>query len=305
MLLDGELLATAEADDVEREGRHSQDRRGRVGRPSRVRGRRSHRGWRAGVRRSMLDAKTAIAAQEAAGPNLAATSSSRLRPLLGAGSHRQGDEERLHAAEQALPRSLEDARLMLERAMTEPHRQARPRDGREAVRAPRGHRRREGERDRAPQHGDLSNKRFLVLPFLQAMIDGGVRPDRITVLEQYGNFLDGTRVSAAANVPAGVKISSDPQQRRHDDARAAVIAGTGVATKFVRALTEATAAINFSLIKDHGICGYTGCLKNMTHGCQILPHYFHTHHARRRSPSSTARTSSRAGCGSTSPTASS
>ena len=58
-----------------------------------------------------------------------------------------------------------------------------------------------------------------------------------------------------------------------------VIAGTGVATKFCRALTEATAAINFSLIKDHGICGYTGCLKNMTHGCQILPHYFHTHHA--------------------------
>jgi len=123
---------------------------------------------------------------------------------------------------------------------------------------------------------NMGTNKELVLPFLQAMIDGGVRPERITVLEQYTNFLDGTRVSAA-NVPAGVKISI----HNNGDTTMAerVIAGTGIATKFCRALTEATAAINFSLIKDHGICGYTGCLKNMTHGCQTLPHYFHTHHA--------------------------
>jgi hypothetical protein len=123
---------------------------------------------------------------------------------------------------------------------------------------------------------NMGTNKELVLPFLQAMIDSGVRPDHITVLEQYGNFLDGTRLSAS-NVPAGVKISI------HNNGDATmperVIAGTGVATQFCRALTESTAAINFSLIKDHGICGYTGCLKNMTHGCQTLPHYFHTHHA--------------------------
>ncbi len=34
-------------------------------------------------------------------------------------------------------------------------------------------------------------------------------------------------------------------------------------TKFVRPFTEATAVINVSLIKDHSICGYTGCLKNI------------------------------------------
>jgi hypothetical protein len=123
---------------------------------------------------------------------------------------------------------------------------------------------------------NMGTNKELVLPFLQAMIDSGVKPQNITVLEQYGSFLAGTRVNAQ-NVPAGVQVTV------HNNSDATMdellIQGTGVSTKFVRALTESTAAINFSLIKDHGICGYTGCLKNMTHGCQILPHYFHTHHA--------------------------
>jgi hypothetical protein len=125
------------------------------------------------------------------------------------------------------------------------------------------------------EHNMGTNKE-LVLPFLQAMIDSGVKPQNITVLEQYGSFLAGTRVNAQ-NVPAGVQVTvHNNKDATMDDL---LIPGTGVSTKFVRALTESTAAINFSLIKDHGICGYTGCLKNMTHGCQILPHYFHTHHA--------------------------
>ena len=47
----------------------------------------------------------------------------------------------------------------------------------------------------------------------------------------------------------------------------------------MRALTESTALINFALIKDHSICGYTGALKNMTHGCSVNPQDFHEHHA--------------------------
>jgi uncharacterized protein (DUF362 family) len=43
--------------------------------------------------------------------------------------------------------------------------------------------------------------------------------------------------------------------------------------------TEATAVINVSQIKDHSICGYTGCLKNITHGAIINPHDFHEHNA--------------------------
>jgi uncharacterized protein (DUF362 family) len=57
------------------------------------------------------------------------------------------------------------------------------------------------------------------------------------------------------------------------------IPGTGRRAKFVRVLTESTALINFALVKDHSICGYTGALKNMTHGCNVNPQDFHDHHA--------------------------
>ncbi|HEX7667188.1 MAG TPA: DUF362 domain-containing protein, partial [Polyangiaceae bacterium] len=116
----------------------------------------------------------------------------------------------------------------------------------------------------------------LVLPFLQAMIDSGIPAANITVLEQYGSFLAGTRINQS-NVPAGVKVVVHNNSDATMDER--MIPGTGVKTKFVRALTESTAVVNFGLIKDHGICGFTGAMKNMTHGCQIVPHYFHTHHA--------------------------
>jgi len=116
----------------------------------------------------------------------------------------------------------------------------------------------------------------LVMPFLQAMIDSGVPAGNITVLEQYGSFLAGTRINQS-NVPAGVKVTTHNNSDATMDER--LIPGTGVKTKFVRALTESTAAINFGLMKDHSICGFTGAMKNMTHGCQILPHYFHSHHA--------------------------
>lgn len=123
---------------------------------------------------------------------------------------------------------------------------------------------------------NMGTNKELVLPFLEAMIESGVKPENITVLEQYGDFLNGTRVNAS-NVPKGVKVAT----HRNEDATMPdrLIPGTGVRTKFVKYLTEATAAINFSLIKDHSICGYTGCLKNMTHGCSINPHDFHVHHA--------------------------
>ena len=124
---------------------------------------------------------------------------------------------------------------------------------------------------------NMGTNKELVLPFLEAMIASGVPAGNITVLEQYGSFLSGTRIDDK-NVPAGVKVAV----HNNGDAtmQSRVIPGTGgTSTKFVRVLTEATALINFSLIKDHSICGYTGCLKNMTHGCSINPHDFHAHHA--------------------------
>jgi uncharacterized protein (DUF362 family) len=122
----------------------------------------------------------------------------------------------------------------------------------------------------------MATNKELVLPFVEAMIQAGVPPKNITLLEQYPGFFNATRITAQ-NLPQGVKIATHSNGDATMDDR--LIPGTGTTTKFVRYLTEATAAINFALVKDHSICGYTGALKNMTHGCSINPHAFHTHHA--------------------------
>ena len=123
---------------------------------------------------------------------------------------------------------------------------------------------------------NMGTNKELVLPFLEGMLAAGIPAGNITVLEQYGDFLAGTRITPA-NVPAGIKVVTHGNGNATMEYR--LIPGTGTSTKFTRYLTEATAAINFALIKDHSICGYTGQLKNMTHGCSINPHDFHVHHA--------------------------
>lgn len=123
----------------------------------------------------------------------------------------------------------------------------------------------------------FSTNKELIIPFLEAMIEGGVPAKNITLLEQYPGFFNATRLSAA-NVPAGIAIQTHANGNATMDER--VIPGTGgVKTKFARWLTESTAAINFALVKHHSICGYTGAMKNMTHGCSVNPHEFHGHHA--------------------------
>lgn len=123
---------------------------------------------------------------------------------------------------------------------------------------------------------NMSTNKELILPLLEAMIAAGVPAASITVLEQYPSFMMGTRITAQ-NVPAGVKVVTHNNEDATMEYR--MIPGTGVQTKFVRAVTESTALINFALVKDHSIAGYTGALKNMTHGCTINPSDFHLHHA--------------------------
>src|SRR5262249_22596969 len=52
----------------------------------------------------------------------------------------------------------------------------------------------------------MSTNKELVLPFVEAMIAGGVKPENITLLEQYPGFFNATRITAQ-NVPSGVKIA--------------------------------------------------------------------------------------------------
>ena len=51
----------------------------------------------------------------------------------------------------------------------------------------------------------MGTNKELVLPFVEAMIAAGVPAQNITILEQFGDFLRGTRISAQ-NVPRGVQV---------------------------------------------------------------------------------------------------
>ena len=53
----------------------------------------------------------------------------------------------------------------------------------------------------------------------------------------------------------------------------------GKSTRYCRQFTEATAVIDIGQMKDHGICGFTGAMKNITHGTILNPHDYHAHNA--------------------------
>ena len=121
---------------------------------------------------------------------------------------------------------------------------------------------------------NMSTNKELVLPFVEALVAAGVPGSNITLLEQYPGFFQATRIKPK-DVPTGVGISFHANNDATMDWRD--IPGGGHA-KFVRVLTESTALINFALVKDHSIQGYTGALKNMTHGCNVNPQDFHQRH---------------------------
>jgi uncharacterized protein (DUF362 family) len=132
-------------------------------------------------------------------------------------------------------------------------------------------------------NGIAKGKKFgtnkeLVDVILAGLLEAGVPATSIVVYEQYNSFLAGTRVDAA-NVPAGVRTAVHSNKDMATPAIAFPDGKAKIMTRFAKPLIEATAVINVSLIKDHSICGYTGCLKNMTHGSIDVPHEHHAHHA--------------------------
>ncbi len=121
---------------------------------------------------------------------------------------------------------------------------------------------------------NMATNKELVLPFVEALVAAGVPTSSITLLEQYPGYFQSTRIKPK-DVPAGVAINYHVNNDATMDWRD--IPGGGHA-KFVRAVTEATALVNFALVKDHSIQGFTGALKNMTHGCNVNPQDFHQRH---------------------------
>lgn len=126
----------------------------------------------------------------------------------------------------------------------------------------------------------MAANKELVLEIVRGVIAAGVKPENITIYEQYFDFLAGTRCADKKgnldpSFPKGVKTAV----HLNKDATMAELKVYGKKTKFVRPFMEATAVINVTQIKDHSICGYTGTLKNITHGSIINPHDYHDHNA--------------------------
>jgi uncharacterized protein (DUF362 family) len=130
------------------------------------------------------------------------------------------------------------------------------------------------------QHGySMATNYEVTLPVVEAVLGVGVPPEHVVVYEQYTGFLQATRSNVGKwKLPAGVRTECHGNK----------LMGTpginiyqGIKSRFCSTLTQATAVINLPLIKDHGICGYTGALKNMTHGNIDNPD---GHHAHRSSP---------------------
>lgn len=122
----------------------------------------------------------------------------------------------------------------------------------------------------AQKGATMGSNKELILEIIKGVLAAGVPAANIHVFEQYPSFLSGTRISSKV-LPAGVTCSTHNTQ----DAVMPEIRVAGVTTRFCRQLTDCTAVISVPLIKDHGITGYTGALKNMTHGCVLNPEAFH------------------------------
>lgn len=118
----------------------------------------------------------------------------------------------------------------------------------------------------------MATNKELILEIVRGVLAAGVKPENLWVFEQYPSFLKGTRIKDEV-LPEGVKSYT----HNNTDAATPTIKVHAIKTRFARQLVEATAVINVSLIKDHSLCGYTGTLKNMTHGCTMNPHEFHAH----------------------------
>jgi uncharacterized protein (DUF362 family) len=97
------------------------------------------------------------------------------------------------------------------------------------------------------------------------------------VFEQYPTYLTGCRINTR-----DWKLPDQVQTDSHNNSKMkmpAVPIYQGIKTRFCTAFTDATAVINMPLLKDHGVCGFTGALKNITHGVTDNPQAFHAHQA--------------------------
>lgn len=119
----------------------------------------------------------------------------------------------------------------------------------------------------------------VILPVVEAVLGVGVPAEKISVYEQYPTYLMGTRVNVRNwRLPEGV-VSGSHNNRDHVMPRVRIV--DNIPTRYCRFFTDATAVIDMTQMKDHSLCGFTGALKNITHGNVENPE---DHHANQASP---------------------
>lgn len=117
----------------------------------------------------------------------------------------------------------------------------------------------------------------LIDPMVKGLIELGISPERITVYEQYPTYLMGSRVNVRKwQLPDGVRTGT---HNNRDHVMPRVRIWKNVPTRFCRFMTEADAIIDMTMMKDHSLCGFTGALKNITHGNVENPEDHHEHRA--------------------------
>jgi uncharacterized protein (DUF362 family) len=128
----------------------------------------------------------------------------------------------------------------------------------------------------------MATSKELTVAVVNGIMEVGVPAENITIFEQYRDFLFATRLisdkiglTPAEELPAGIKMAVHLNRLATMDS----IQVGNMKTKYVTAFTDASVVVNLSQVKDHSICGYTGAMKNITHGCNINPHHFHEHNA--------------------------
>lgn len=117
----------------------------------------------------------------------------------------------------------------------------------------------------------------LIAPLVNSLIKLGVPPQNITVYEQYPTYLMGCRVNVRSfQLPEQVQTGT---HNNKDHVMPKIAVYQAITTRYCRIFTEATAVINMTMMKDHSLCGFTGALKNITHGNIDNPHHHHDHRA--------------------------
>ncbi len=118
---------------------------------------------------------------------------------------------------------------------------------------------------------NMASNKETVIAIINGVMAAGVPAANIVVYDQWQGFLGATRLGRR-DVPAGVRLLTHNNAILGRETRT-----PSGRTQYAQALLDCTAVIGVPLVKDHSLCGFTGAMKNMTHGSIKNPEDFHRH----------------------------